>query len=68
MEREKSMGKPASEKRKRALICELAAALAESKADLEAGRFVKESVEQHLTRILSLKHPAPDIAETDHHH
>jgi len=28
--------------------CELEAALAESKADLDAGRFVKESVEQHL--------------------
>ena len=31
--------------------CELEAALAESKADLEAGRFVKETVAQHIQRI-----------------
>ena len=31
--------------------CELEAALAESKADLDAGRFVSESVAQHLNRI-----------------
>lgn len=31
--------------------CELEAALAESKADLNAGRFVKESVEQHIKRL-----------------
>ena len=31
--------------------CELAAVLAESKADLEAGRFVKETVAQHIQRI-----------------
>ncbi len=31
--------------------CELEAALAESKADLDAGRFVKETVAQHLRRI-----------------
>jgi PHD/YefM family antitoxin component YafN of YafNO toxin-antitoxin module len=31
--------------------CELEAALAESKADLDAGRFVKETVSQHLRRI-----------------
>jgi len=31
--------------------CELEAALAESKADLDAGRFVSESVAQHLKRI-----------------
>lgn len=31
--------------------CELEAALAESRADLDAGRFVKESVDQHLKRI-----------------
>lgn len=31
--------------------CELEAALAESRADLEAGRFVKENVEQHIQRI-----------------
>lgn len=31
--------------------CELEAALAESKADLEAGRFIKETVAQHIQRI-----------------
>jgi PHD/YefM family antitoxin component YafN of YafNO toxin-antitoxin module len=31
--------------------CELEAALAESKADLDAGRFVKETVAQHIRRI-----------------
>ena len=31
--------------------CELEAALAQSRADLEAGRFVKESVEQHIQRV-----------------
>ncbi len=31
--------------------CELEAALAESKADLEAGRYVKETVAQHIKRI-----------------
>ena len=34
--------------------CELEAALAESKADLDAGRFVKETVEQHITRLAKL--------------
>jgi PHD/YefM family antitoxin component YafN of YafNO toxin-antitoxin module len=34
--------------------CELSAALAESKADLDAGRFVRETVEQHLVRIKSI--------------
>ena len=34
--------------------CELEAALAESKADLDAGRFVKESVSQHLKRLARL--------------
>ena len=34
--------------------CELEAALAESKADLDAGRFVKESVEQHMKRLAKL--------------
>lgn len=34
--------------------CELEAALAESKADLDAGRFVKETVAQHLRRIQKL--------------
>lgn len=31
--------------------CELEAALAESKADIEAGRFVKESVAEHMQRL-----------------
>lgn len=31
--------------------CELTAALAESQADLAAGRFVLESVEAHLARL-----------------
>ena len=34
--------------------CELEAALAESKADLEAGRFVKESVDKHIKRLKKL--------------
>lgn len=34
--------------------CELEAALAESKADLDAGRFVKETVEQHIKRLAKL--------------
>ena len=34
--------------------CELEAALAESKADLEAGRFVRESVEVHIKRLATL--------------
>jgi hypothetical protein len=34
--------------------CELEAALAESKADLDAGRYVKESVEQHIKRLAKL--------------
>ena len=34
--------------------CELEAALAESNADLDAGRFVKESVEQHIKRLAKL--------------
>jgi hypothetical protein len=34
--------------------CELEAALAESKADLDVGRFVKESVEQHIKRLAKL--------------
>ena len=34
--------------------CELEAALAESKADLDAGRFVKETVVQHIRRINKL--------------
>jgi hypothetical protein len=31
--------------------CELEAALAESRADLDAGRFVRESAEDHLERV-----------------
>lgn len=34
--------------------CELKAALAESKADLDAGRFVKEMVSRHLQRIAAI--------------
>lgn len=34
--------------------CEIEAALAESKADLEVGRFVKETVTQHIQRIKEL--------------
>jgi len=35
--------------------CELDAALAETRADLAAGRFVKESAEDHLVRLDSAK-------------
>ncbi|MDE2259855.1 MAG: type II toxin-antitoxin system Phd/YefM family antitoxin [Betaproteobacteria bacterium] len=34
--------------------CELEAALAESRADIEAGRFVKETVAKHIQRIKKL--------------
>ena len=34
--------------------CEVEAALAESKADLDAGRFVKETVEKHIKRLAQL--------------
>ncbi|MEO7760625.1 MAG: type II toxin-antitoxin system Phd/YefM family antitoxin [Casimicrobiaceae bacterium] len=34
--------------------CELEAALAESKGDLDAARFVRESVEQHIERLAKL--------------
>jgi hypothetical protein len=34
--------------------CELTAALAESQADLAAGRFVEESVDAHLERLATL--------------
>ncbi len=37
--------------------CELEAALAESKADLADGRFVKETVAQHLQRLKQLNKP-----------
>jgi hypothetical protein len=35
--------------------CEIEAALAESRADVDTGRFVKESVAQHITRLARLK-------------
>lgn len=35
--------------------CELDAALAETRADLAAGRFVKESAEAHLARLDAAK-------------
>jgi len=35
--------------------CELAAALAESQADMVAGRFVKESVAAHIKRLAKIK-------------
>lgn len=35
--------------------CELEAALAETRADLAAGHFVKESAEEHLARIKATK-------------
>jgi N-glycosylase/DNA lyase len=38
--------------------CELEAALAESKADLDAGRFAKETVAQHLRRIAKINKSA----------
>jgi PHD/YefM family antitoxin component YafN of YafNO toxin-antitoxin module len=34
--------------------CELSAALAESQADLAAGRFVKETVDAHMKRLAKL--------------
>lgn len=42
--------------------CELEAALAESKADLDAGRFVSESVAQHLNRIDTINKTPNDLA------
>lgn len=38
--------------------CELEAALAESKADIAAGRFVKETVAQHIKRLKQLNKSA----------
>ncbi len=38
--------------------CELEAALAESRADMDAGRFVAESVAEHLLRIARMNQPA----------
>ncbi len=34
--------------------CELTAALVESNADIAAGRYIKESAEQHLARLESM--------------
>lgn len=34
--------------------CELTAALAESRADIAAGRFVSESVDEHMRRLETL--------------
>jgi hypothetical protein len=34
--------------------CELTAALAESQADIAAGRFVKKSVDAHMKRLAKL--------------
>ena len=34
--------------------CELEAALVQSRADLEAGRFVQESADEHVTRLETL--------------
>ena len=38
--------------------CELEAALAESKADLVGGRFVKETVAQHIKRLRKINKSA----------
>lgn len=35
--------------------CELSAAIIESKADISAGRFIKESAEEHLARLESME-------------
>lgn len=37
--------------------CELEAALAESRADIVAGRYVKETVAQHIQRIQQMNAP-----------
>ena len=34
--------------------CELESALAQSRADLDAGRFVRESVKQHMKHLAKL--------------
>lgn len=38
--------------------CELEAAIAESKADLAGGRFVKETVAQHIKRLKKMNQSA----------
>jgi len=35
--------------------CELSAAIIESKADIEAGHYIKESAEEHLARLESME-------------
>ena len=35
--------------------CELSTAIIESKADMEAGRYIKESAEAHLTRLENME-------------
>ena len=35
--------------------CELEAALAESRADIKAGRFIEESAEEHIARLEAAK-------------
>jgi hypothetical protein len=45
--------------------CELEAALAESRADIAAGRFVAESPAEHVARVLALiAESAPPAAES----
>ncbi len=50
--------------------CELEAALAESRADLDAGRFVRESVAQHMRRLdhLRVSHHAGIDRDRQGHH
>jgi hypothetical protein len=38
--------------------CELEAALAESKSDLANGKFVKETVKQHIKRLKQMNNSA----------
>lgn len=38
--------------------CELEAAIAESKVDLAGGRFIKETVAQHIKRLQKMNHSA----------
>ncbi len=43
-----------SERYRQLRECEMIAALVESNADLDAGRFVKESIKQHIKRLAKL--------------
>jgi hypothetical protein len=43
--------------------CELDAALAQSQADVAAGRYVVESAQQHVARLDALLTPAGDSAQ-----